>query len=119
MPAIKSVMSLRVINVRLTVEAQPGDTRDSVHPLEGSFTLSQGVVLPASAKSDAWLRLNSAMISNTCPNVYSYATFNNRLVRVRNGAGPWTQIMLPTGRYEPEDVGAAISDDVGSQLGWL
>jgi hypothetical protein len=91
---------------------------DSVFLLDKSETLAVTIDLASETKlARAWCRVAAWTVSNKVPNIFSITGYNNRIIKVRLGAGAWQTVDLNPGIYSPESIGEAVNDAI-HQLGW-
>jgi hypothetical protein len=91
------------------------NTTGDVYTLDGLVTLSDCLNLNPSRRS--YIKPISAQLSTRIPNIYSFESFNNRVIRVkRKVSDAWTTITLTPGIYETvSEITAAITSAIS---GW-
>jgi len=89
-----------------------------VAPLDGNVVLSDSLNLNPSKR--LMIKPTSCQMSTRIPNIYSYGTFNNRVLRVkRNIIDAWHTITLDPGVYLTVDQIEAAITSVLAHMGWL
>lgn len=122
-----------MVIVKMSTPPATGPDDQTVYPMSGFVDLGsnpidfRNIAGRGMVKGQGFIRATNAQISNSAPNLFTYREFTNTTVRIRLGADPWVTVLLDTGRYEAEDVGAAINDAIGltpypygapGELGW-
>jgi hypothetical protein len=79
---------------------------------DDTVRFAQSMQLSSSTKKK--LQLKSGVLSSEIPNVFSYGSFNNGLVKMSRNAGVWTSIQLPNGIYSVSDIMQCINNTISS-----
>lgn len=98
----------------IVFEYRGENTTANVAPLDGVVALSDALNINPSKR--CYIKPISCQMSTRIPNVYSYGSFNNTLIRVkRNVADAWTNINLTAGVYlTTAEITAAITGAIAS-----
>lgn len=98
----------------LVLEYRGENTTLNVGPLDGIVILADNLNLNPSKR--CYIKPISCQMSTRIPNIFSYNTFNNRIIRVkRNIADAWTTINLTPGIYlTVSQITAAITSVIAS-----